>query len=79
MRRSLLAIGMVTWAGCIDIPDNIHAQFAPPAAGDRSNYRLGPHGSAPPVEATASSGADAGAAPEPKAAPPPVVVDGGAP
>ncbi|MBX3217678.1 MAG: hypothetical protein KF850_36940 [Labilithrix sp.] len=50
MRRSLLAIVLLAAAGCVDVPDNVRAQFAGPGANDRSNYRPGRHGSAPPVE-----------------------------
>ncbi|MBX3201663.1 MAG: hypothetical protein KF894_26235 [Labilithrix sp.] len=50
MRRSLLAIFLLAAGGCVDVPDNVRAQFAGPGASDRSNYRPGRHGSAPPVE-----------------------------
>ncbi|MBN9161411.1 MAG: hypothetical protein J0I07_10635 [Myxococcales bacterium] len=49
MRRSFIAILLLA-AGCVDVPDGIRAEFAGPGAADRSNYRPGRHGSAPPVE-----------------------------
>ena len=50
MRRSLLAMFILAAAACVDVPDSVRAQFAGPGAADRSNYRPGQHGSAPPVE-----------------------------
>lgn len=32
----------------MDVPDSVRAQFAGPSTTDRSNYRPGRHGSAPP-------------------------------
>lgn len=60
MRRSLIAIVVLATAACVDVPDAIRAEFAGPGPADRTNYRPGRHGSAPPVED----------APEPKAATP---------
>lgn len=68
MRRSFLAIFLLGAAACIDIPDGVHAQFAAPSPEDRSNYRPGHHGSAPPVETPAIAWSDAGNAPTAKAA-----------
>lgn len=42
---ALLALGIVA---CVDIPDNMRAQFAPAGPNDRTNYVPGRHGSAPP-------------------------------
>lgn len=50
MRRSFLAVFILAAAACVDVPDSVRAQFAGPGAADRSNYRPGNHGSAPPVE-----------------------------
>ncbi|MBX3219810.1 MAG: hypothetical protein KF795_04775 [Labilithrix sp.] len=50
MRRSFLAALLLAAAACVDVPDSVRAQFAGPGATDRSNYRPGRHGSAPPVE-----------------------------
>lgn len=40
-----LALGVVA---CVDIPNNMKAQFAPAGPNDRTNYVPGRHGSAPP-------------------------------
>lgn len=50
MRRSFLAVFFFAAAACIEVPNSIRAQFAGPGPVDRSNYRPGNHGSAPPVE-----------------------------
>lgn len=50
MRRSFLAVFVLAAAACVDVPDSVRAQFAGPGAADRTNYRPGNHGSAPPVE-----------------------------
>lgn len=65
MRRSLhgslLAVFLAAAAACVEIPANIHAQFSPAGPNDRSNYRPGRHGSAPPVDdADGADRADAG-------------------
>ena len=49
-RRSLFALALLA-AGivaCVDIPDNMRAQFAPAGPNDRTNYVPNRHGSAPP-------------------------------
>jgi hypothetical protein len=40
-----LALGIVA---CVDIPNNMRAQFAPAGPNDRTNYVPGRHGSAAP-------------------------------
>ncbi len=50
MRRSFLAVFILAVAACVDVPDGVRAQFAGPGATDRTNYRPGSHGSAPPIE-----------------------------
>ncbi|MBX3259423.1 MAG: hypothetical protein KF782_07005 [Labilithrix sp.] len=78
MRRSLLAIVFLAAAACVDVPDNVRAQFAGPGANDRSNYRPGRHGSAPPIEdAPTPKAADTAAAPAQEA--PPSDADAAAP
>ncbi len=63
MRHSFLAIMILAAAACVDVPDSVRAEFAGPAAADRSNYRPGTHGSAPPVdEPTAAKAAEPAAA-----------------
>lgn len=44
---SALAAAVVA---CVDVPDSIRAQFAAPGPDERSNFRRGPHGLAPPNE-----------------------------
>lgn len=47
---ALLAAGALACWGvvaCVDVPDNMRAEFAGPAPNDRSNYRQGTHGAAP--------------------------------
>jgi hypothetical protein len=44
----------VLLAACVEVPDTVRAAFAPAAPGDPSNYRIGPHGSAPPVDVGAA-------------------------
>jgi hypothetical protein len=42
--------------GCVEVPDNIRAQFAGPSTQDRTNYRPGNHGTEPaPVAKAAPS------------------------
>ena len=77
MRRGTLAwLALSIAAGCVEVPSTIKADFAPPGASDRSNYRPGAHGAARPVEdatpkLAAAVDADAGAvtAPPPAGAP----------
>jgi hypothetical protein len=89
MRQILLAVVIVAASACVDVPDSVRAQFAPPSAAERTNFRPGRHGTAPPVEdppaakaaETAVTGAtlgapDAGGA---EATPSSTVVDGGVP
>lgn len=40
------ALGIVA---CVDVPDNMRAQFAPAGPNDRTNYRPGAHGTAMPA------------------------------
>jgi hypothetical protein len=47
-----VALGVAAAAACVDVPDGVRAQFAAPSPADRSNFRPGTHGSAPPVEET---------------------------
>jgi hypothetical protein len=72
---ALLALGVVA---CVDIPDNMRAQFAPAGPSDRTNYVPGRHGSAPPEPAAPLLPWDAGVA-TPDAAPAvtPPATDGG--
>ncbi|HVH41114.1 MAG TPA: hypothetical protein VM925_02190 [Labilithrix sp.] len=83
MRRSFLAVPLLAAAACVDVPDAIHAQFAAAGPTDRSNFRPGNHGSAPPVESPAPKAAGSLAAPleaRDDAGPPPpadTAVDGG--
>src|SRR6185437_14429282 len=52
MRRrtfAVLAVAALGIVACVDVPDNMRAEFAGPTANDRTNYRPGNHGSAPPV------------------------------
>lgn len=42
---ALVALGIVA---CVDIPDNMRAQFAPAGPNDRTNYVPNRHGTAPP-------------------------------
>ena len=74
-----LALGIVA---CVDIPDNMRAQFAPAGPNERTNYVPGRHGSAPPDTPAPLLPWDAGAVDTPAAAdagpavtPPPM--DGG--
>jgi hypothetical protein len=62
--------------GCVEVPDNIRAQFAGPGAQDRTNYRPGNHGAEPAPVAkaattttTSADASDAAAAPVDPAAP----------
>lgn len=43
---------LVVLAGCVEVPDSIRVQFAGPGPNDRSNFRHGLHGKAPPNEET---------------------------
>lgn len=62
MRRIVTAIllvaVLVTGGACVDVPDSVRAQFAAPGASDRSNFRRGTHGSAPPNEDPAPKAAE---------------------
>lgn len=49
MRALLVGLACASSA-CIEVPDKIRAHFAEPRAEERSNYRRGLHGSAPPNE-----------------------------
>jgi hypothetical protein len=50
MRRPLLLAVVAALAACVEVPDTIRTQFAAPEPGERSNYRPGAHGTAPPVD-----------------------------
>ena len=65
----VVALAASSVLACVDVPANIHSAFAPPGPADRSNYRPGNHGTAPPAEqpdtpeppaATATASADGG-------------------
>ncbi len=45
-RRWVLAVSCIAAAACVDVPNTIRVQFAPPTASDRSNFRRGLHGTA---------------------------------
>ena len=59
----IVAFAVLAWlVGCVEVPDNIRAQFAGPGAQDRTNYRPGNHGAEPPVakaSTTTTTAADA--------------------
>lgn len=50
MPRRILAalVAIVAIAACIDVPDSMRAQFAPPGPNERTNYKPGNHGLAQP-------------------------------
>ena len=51
MRLRIFAwLALVIAAGCVEVPDTIKADFSAPGSNDRSNYRPGTHGAAPPAE-----------------------------
>lgn len=70
----LAAGGLATLAvvACVDVPDNMRAEFAGPGPNDPDNFRRGTHGTAPPnvTHFKISAGYDAGV---PDAAPAAVV------
>jgi hypothetical protein len=73
VRPVLLSVTLFAYA-CVEVPPGVHAQFAPAGAAERSNFRPGNHGTAPPVEEpvvkeSAKEPADAG--------PPQEIADGG--
>lgn len=77
------ALGIVA---CVDVPDNMRAQFAPAGPNDRTNYRPGAHGTAMPAPyepilplPDAGAPADAGAPPIPNAPSTSPVEDAAAP
>jgi len=41
-------VAIAATAACIDVPDSMKAQFAPAGPNDKTNYRPGNHGMAPP-------------------------------
>jgi hypothetical protein len=55
MSAFAIVIGVLGVLGCVEVPDNIRAQFAAPGANDRTNYRPGHHGTEPPPVAKAST------------------------
>jgi hypothetical protein len=73
-RRTLagLAIAALGIVACVDVPDNMRAQFAGPTPDDRTNYRPGHHGMAPAADPVIDAGM-------PDVAPPPApeTADGG--
>ncbi len=80
MRRSSLAwIALAIVTGCVEVPQSIKTDFAPPGANDRTNYRPGTHGAARPAEDATPKLAtvDAGPAAEPTPLPA-VAAEGGA-
>jgi hypothetical protein len=46
--RSWGILAFALFVGCVEVPDNIRAQFAGPGQNDRTNYRPGNHGAEPP-------------------------------
>lgn len=63
--RSWGILAFALFVGCVEVPDNIRAQFAGPGQNDRTNYRPGNHGAEPPVakaSTTTTTSADADAA-----------------
>jgi hypothetical protein len=46
----VVAIAASSTLACVDVPANIQSAFAAPGPTDRSNYRPGNHGTAPPAE-----------------------------
>jgi len=76
--RSWALLILVAFVGCVEVPDNIRAQFAGPGQNDKTNYRPGNHGVEPPVakaSTTTTTGADASDA----SIAPPIEGDAGAP
>lgn len=79
MRHGFLAVTLLAAcaaagaAACVEVPTSIHAEFAPPAAAERSNFRPGEKGTAPPAfdpalpVAKDAASVDAGAAASPEA------------
>ena len=81
-----LAVAALGIVACVDVPDNMRAQFAPAGPNDRTNYRPGPHGSAlpapsepllPPPDAGAPAPAIAVPVAAPDAGDAPSIADGG--
>lgn len=52
--RSWGLFAFVLFAGCVEVPDTVRAQFAGPGPQDRTNYRPGNHGVEPPPVAKAA-------------------------
>ncbi len=86
-RVALVALVTLGIVACVDIPDNMRAQFAPAGPNDRTNYVPNRHGAAPPntpapmlpwdagaVATPPTDAADAAAVTPPSSAP---NVDGG--
>jgi hypothetical protein len=65
--RLAALVALASVAACVHVPDTIRAEFAAPGPADRSNFRPGLHGAAPPNEeppaakAAEPAAADAGA------------------
>jgi hypothetical protein len=66
-----MMLAVVAIAACVEVPDNVRAHFADTREGERSNFRKGPKGNAPPSPAPAP-------APQDAAAPDAGATDGGA-
>ena len=66
LRMTAIAlVGLAPLVGCVNIPDNVRAEFRAPDPQERSNFRPGPHGRAPGRDAEglviAPPSSDAGA------------------
>lgn len=52
LRMTAIAlVGLAPLLGCVNIPDNVRAEFRAPDPQERSNFRPGAHGRAPGREA----------------------------
>jgi hypothetical protein len=70
MRLAILVATVLVVASCVDVPDSVRAEFAGASPEERSNFRRGRHGSAPPSAASSEAVTDAGAAEGPDGAAP---------
>lgn len=62
---AIALVGLAPLVGCVNIPDNVRAEFRAPDPQERSNFRPGAHGRAPGRDAEglviAPPSSDAGA------------------
>ena len=60
---AILGLALAGAVACVDVPDTMRAEFAGPGPNDRTNYKPGPHGAAPPNDThfKIAGGSDAGA------------------